>query len=126
VIKKLETVYRFSNQMRLFQKDAPRVNFVEYEKTLTWTDKKGAEHRDKKTYTWITGIWVTVENVKTIARGVRARWKIENETFNTLKNQGYYLKHNYGHGDKNLSVNMVTMMFTAFLVDQIQRLLSDF
>src|SRR3989338_4517217 len=45
----------------------------------------------------------------------------ENETFNTLKNQGYYLEHNYGHGQKNLSINMVNMMFTAFLIDQIQQ-----
>jgi hypothetical protein len=121
IVKKLETVYLFSNQIRLFQKESSPVNFIECQETLSWTDKKGHEHREKKTYTWITDIWVTKENVKTIARGGRARWKIENETFNTLKNQGYYLEHNYGHGDKNLSVNMVTVMFTAFLVDQIQQ-----
>jgi hypothetical protein len=28
--------------------------------------------------------------------GGRARWKIENETFNTLKNQGYQFEHNFG------------------------------
>ena len=121
IIKKLETIYRFSNEVRLFQKAGPRVNFVECQETLSWTDAEGTEQRIKKTYTWITDIWVTKDNVKTIARGGRARWKIENETFNTLKNQGYYLEHNYGHGDKNLSVNMVTMMFTAFFIDQIQQ-----
>lgn len=122
IVKKLEKVYQFSNEMRLFQlKDTPLVNFIECQETLTWTDKDGKEHREKKTYTWITDIWVTKENVITISKGGRARWKIENETFNTLKNQGYYLEHNYGHGDKNLSVNMITMMFTAFLIDQIQQ-----
>ena len=35
-------------------------------------------------------------------RGGRARWKIENETFNTLKNQGYHFEHNYGHGKKSV------------------------
>jgi hypothetical protein len=121
IIKTLETVYRFSNEMKLFQKESRLVNFIECQETLTWTDKDGIEHRDKKIYTWITDIWVTKENVKKLAKGGRARWKIENETFNTLKNQGYYLEHNYGHGDKNLSVNMVTMMFTAFFIDQIQQ-----
>lgn len=122
IIKKIERVYQFSNDMRLFQlKDSEKANFVECQETVSWTDKDGTEKRDKKTYTWITDIWVTKENVKTIAEGGRARWKIENETFNTLKNQGYYLEHNFGHGDKNLSVNMVTMMFTAFLIDQIQQ-----
>src|SRR5208337_4274670 len=52
----------------------------------------------------------------------RARWKIENETFNTLKNQGYHLEHNYGHGEQNLSVVLALMMMLAFLVDQVQQL----
>ena len=53
-------------------------------------------------------------------RAGRARWKIENETFNTLKNQGYDLKHNYGHGENHLSSVLSTLMMLAFLVDQIQ------
>ena len=56
------------------------------------------------------------------ARGGRARWKIENETFNTLKNQGYNLEHNYGHGEQNLSVVLALLMMLAFLVDQVQQL----
>jgi hypothetical protein len=46
------------------------------------------------------------------------RWKIENETFNTLKNQGYNFGHNYGLGKKNLSIVFVMLMMLAFLVDQ--------
>jgi len=55
-------------------------------------------------------------------RGGRARWKIENETCNTLKNQGYHFEHNDGHGLKNLSVVFATVMILAFLVDQTQQL----
>ena len=55
-------------------------------------------------------------------RGGRARWKIENETFNTLKNQGYHFEHNYGHGKKNLPVVLAMVMLLAFfLVDQAQQ-----
>ena len=54
--------------------------------------------------------------------GRTARWKIENETFNTLKNQGYHLEHNYGHGEQNLSVVLALLMMLAFLVDQVQQL----
>ena len=57
-------------------------------------------------------------------RGGRARWKIENETFNTLKNQGYNLEHNYGLGKEHLSENFVMLMMLAFLVDQAQQLCS--
>ena len=55
-------------------------------------------------------------------RAGRARWMIENETFNTLKNQGYNFEHNYGHGKQNLATNLALLMFLAFTVDQmIQR-----
>jgi len=57
-------------------------------------------------------------------RGGRARWKIENETFNTLKNQGYNLGHNYGLGEKHLAEVFAMLMMLAFLVDQIQQLCS--
>ncbi|MEI8025491.1 MAG: transposase, partial [Pseudomonadota bacterium] len=76
------------------------------------------------TFTWVTDVEITEKNAFQIMRGGRARWKIENETFNTLKNQGYEFEHNYGHGHKNLSVNLAFLMMLAFLVDQSQLLTS--
>ena len=73
-------------------------------------------------FTWITDLTVTATTASKVMRGGRARWKIENETFNTLKNQGYRLEHNYGHGEKNLSVIFALLMMLAFLVDQVQQL----
>jgi hypothetical protein len=73
-------------------------------------------------FSWITDFLPGPENVWEIMRGGRARWKIENETFNTLKNQGYDLEHNYGHGEQNLSVVLALLMMLAFLVDQVQQL----
>ena len=49
----------------------------------------------------------------------RARWKIENEGFNTLKNQGYHLEHNFGHGDQHLSEAFFTLNLLAFFMHQI-------
>jgi len=50
-------------------------------------------HPDRRVqhFSWITDFTLNADNVWTIMRGGRARWKIENETFNTLKNQGYNL-----------------------------------
>jgi len=77
--------------------------------------------------TWITDIEIDIENAKDLVAIARARWKIENETFNTLKNQGYHLEHNYGHGKKYLASNFAILTFLAFLVDQIaQHLDKDF
>ena len=62
------------------------------------------------------------DNARHLVRGGRARWKIENETFNTLKNQDYHFEHNFGHGEQNLSVVFAMLMMLAFLVDQTQEL----
>ena len=90
-----------------------RVNFIEY-----WeVSKDNVQH-----CSWVTDFRVTTYNVYKLMRGGRARWKIENETFNTLKNQGYNFDHNYGHGEQNLSVVLATLMMLAFLIDQTQQL----
>ncbi|MFH1962293.1 MAG: hypothetical protein ABIJ30_05370, partial [bacterium] len=47
------------------------------------------------------------------------KWKIENECFNTLKNQGYHIEHNYGHGEKNLCFNFFLLTLLAFYFHQI-------
>jgi len=110
------TVHRFSfiNQMPL-NKSNPDVlvNFVEY-----WEVRKGKIQH----FCWVTDFTITKLNVFTVMRGGRARWKVENETFNTLKNQGYHFEHNFGHGKKNLSVVFAVLMMLAFLVDQVQLL----
>ena len=54
-------------------------------------------------------------------RAGRSRWQIENETFKTLKNQGYHCSHNYGHGQQHLATVLALLMLLAFLVDQIQQ-----
>jgi hypothetical protein len=90
-----------------------RVNLLEY-----W-EIKG----NQVTYfSWVTDLELSEAVVWDIMRGGRARWKIENETFNTLKNQGYHFDHNFGHGEKHLSVVLVMLMMLAFLVDEVQQL----
>ena len=109
-------VHRFSfiNQMPL-NKSNPDilVNFVEY-----WEISKDKTQH----FSWVTDFTITKLTVFAIMRGGRARWKVENETYNTLKNQGYHFEHNFGHGEKNLSVVFATLMMLAFLVDQVQQL----
>lgn len=107
--------FRFCNSVPLNASNPDvLVNVLEY-----WEfdrDLKKVQH-----FSWISDFLLTEENVWDIMRGGRARWKIENETFNTLKNQGYHLEHNYGHGEQNLSVVLALLMMLAFLVDQVQQ-----
>ena len=92
-----------------------RVTFIEYWEENTKTGKI-------QRFSWITDLKITEDNVYLFMRGARARWKIENETFNTLKNQGYNFGHNYGLGKQHLTEIFVFLMMLAFLVDQIQQL----
>jgi len=94
------------------------VNFIEY-----WEVKHSGDDETIKYHnTWVTDFTLTRDNAYTIMRGGRARWKIENETFNTLKNQGYHFGHNFGLGEKHLAVVFSMLMMLAFLVDQTQQL----
>jgi hypothetical protein len=91
-----------------------RVNVLEY-----WETKKDGR---KQRFSWVTKLSLEPENVYEIMRAGRSRWRIENETFNTLKNQGYHFEHNYGHGYENLCSVMTMLMMLAFLIDQVQQL----
>lgn len=106
--------FRFLNEVPLnASNQVLKVNFLEY-----WE----ITHKETKHFSWVTDFTITTENVYQIMRGGRARWKIENETFNTLKNQGYNFGHNYGLGKKHLSSIFTLLMMLAFLVDQAQQL----
>ena len=78
--------------------------------------------KPERQWTWITDLPVTRAEAPATARMAHSRWKIENETSNTLKNQGYGLEHNYGHGHQYLANTLATLMMLAFLMDQIQQL----
>jgi len=54
------------------------------------------------------------DNVAGLAAAGRARWKIENENNNVLKNRGYHLEHNFGHGKEHLASLLATMNLLAF------------
>jgi hypothetical protein len=107
--------FKFVNQVPLNKSNPDLlVNVLEYSQI----DK----NEKITTFSWVTDIEITKENVFKLMRAGRARWKIENETFNTLKNQDYNLGHNYGLGKKNLSGVFTILMMLAFLIDQAQQI----
>ena len=90
------------------------VNYLEY--TLI-VDDKISFHCG-----WVTDIPVDQANIEVLVKGGRARWKIENENFNTLKNLGYHAEHNFGHGSQHASLNFFLFTLIAFFVHQILEL----
>ena len=94
-------------------------NFFRY--TILMIDEKGNEKIIFRN-SWISDLDLSEKLIRHFVRGGRCRWKIENECFNTLKNQGYYIEHNYGHGRKNLCFNFLLLTLLAFFVHQILEL----
>jgi hypothetical protein len=88
-------------------KDAMRVNWI----GLQIVDAKG---HVKFTTAWVTSLPVSKDNVAEIANGGRGRWKIENEGFNVMKNHGYELEHNFGHGKQFLAMILAGLNLLAF------------
>ena len=63
---------------------------------------------------WVTSLPVSRHSVAEIAAAGRARWKIENEGFNVLKNHGYEFEHSFGHGERFLAMHLAALNLLAF------------
>lgn len=105
--------YRYINTVPL-NRTGFEINFLEY-----WEISKTGE---VKHFTWVTDIKITNENVYQLMQGGRSNWRIENNTFNTLKNQGYHFSHNFGHSYQHLCSVFGALMMLAFFIDQVQEL----
>jgi hypothetical protein len=106
--KRTTTVYRWLTAVPLrATEDAIAVNWFSIE---IFNDK------GKRTYhnSFVTDLAVSADTVAELAACGRARWKIENETFNVLKTGGYNLEHSFGHGKLTLANVLVTLNLLAF------------
>ena len=84
--------------------------------TVNWFEIEIVNPQGKVTYrnAFVTDLDVNEDNIADLAAAGRARWKIENETFNVLKHKGYHLEHNFGHGKKTLASVLVVLNLLAF------------
>jgi hypothetical protein len=84
--------------------------------TVNWFEIEIINPKGETTYrnSFITDLVVGPDNVVELAACGRARWKIENETFNVLKNKGYNLEHSFGHGKQHLAAILVSLNLLAF------------
>lgn len=106
-------VYEWVHDVELFDTEsAPTVNFIEFQKF------NSAGKRTVR-FSWVTDLPIAHHTIEELVRAGRARWKIENENFNTLKNHGYHLEHNFGHGKHNLSEAFFVLNLLAFFMHQI-------
>lgn len=107
--------YRLVPQVPLALESAVRVTYVE-----VWEHAAGGELRYHNS--WLTDLDVDAANVAVVVQIGRTRWKIENEQFNVQKNHGYELTHNYGHGQRTLSMVFYLLNLLAYVAHEIVEL----
>ncbi len=118
-LRKNKMIIEWVNNVELFRSTKTQTNYIE-----AWELVPQRDGTNKSQYygKWITDIDISLKNAATIVDAGRARWKIENECFNSLKNHGYNIEHNYGHGSKNLCYNFYMFTLLAFTMHQIHQL----
>jgi hypothetical protein len=111
---------RFVNQVPLREGSAAlQINFCEVTITHPHTQELIYHNGFGTNHT------ITADTVKPIIQAGRARWKTENENHNTLKNHGYHLEHNYGHGQQHLATVLIVLNVLAFLLHTVMDLTSE-
>lgn len=106
--------YRYLNNVPLRGGEgALLVNWCDL--TLTHEETGAILYRNE----WITNMTLDADNTPDVVACGRARWKSENENNNVLKNQGYHIDHNFGHGQEHLATTLLTLNLLAFLLHTI-------
>ncbi len=102
------------------------LNWIECQETSIRTLSNGDIKETHNTFTHLTDLPVNARNIAKTSQTGRLRWKIENEGFNNLKNDGYALTHKYSRASYQATKNDYQMMQIAHLIHQLMVLSTAF
>ncbi|MCO5195633.1 MAG: ISNCY family transposase [Anaerolineae bacterium] len=109
--------YRYLNEVPLRKgNDALHVHWCDL--CITHQDTGQQLYRNE----WVTNLALDDGTIPEVVACGRARWKSENENNNVLKNHGYHIDHNFGHGQSHLASTLLTLNLLAFLLHTIAQL----
>ena len=112
--------YRYVNNIPMRESE-PSLMVNWYEVEIFDTAKNKVIYKNS----FISNHELNEQNVLAMMKSGRTRWKVENESNNILKNQGYNLEHNFGHGQENLSEILLSLNLLAFLFHNVLDLVND-
>ena len=109
--------------MPLWQEKAMFIDGLEYKghQGLSWCEYPRANNKKpiSERFVHITNFHINKKNIFDISYYGRLRWKIENEGFNTQKNQGYNLQHKYAEKNHIAMQNYYQLLQIAHLINQL-------
>ena len=112
--------YRYINHLPIRESE-PSLKVNWYEVEIFDKTKNKVIHKNS----FITNHELNDENIVKMFNAGRTRWKVENENNNILKNQGYNLEHNFGHGQENLAEILLSLNLLAFLFHNVLDLVNS-
>lgn len=95
------------------------LNWIEV--TKLYSDNDTIEER----FVHVTDILITKKCVDDVSYYGRLRWKIENEGFNSQKNDGYNLQHKFSHTSLFAMQNYYQLLQIAHLINQLTEKLNS-
>lgn len=98
------------------------VHWVECRETIS---SEGVESKSSR-FVHLTSIQPDYQSAPGLSATGRLRWKIENEGFNTQKNQGYGMKHKYSRTNYQAMKNYYQGLQIAHMINELLILSQDF
>ena len=95
------------------------VNIASKHKANDTQDKAVKKSEKTTNFSWLSSIPITNKNKCEIVEAGRNRWKIENEGFNTQKNQGYALEHKFARVSNESMMNFYECLQIAHFISQL-------
>lgn len=103
------------------------LNYLECVETASPANSDTSGVKSKTTrFVHITNLPVNDRNIAGLSHVGRLRWKIENEGFNTLKNNGYGMEHQYARKSYTALKNYFQFMQMAHLIHQLMTINTRF
>ena len=103
------------------------LNWLECVETVRSPSSGTSEDKtETNRFVHITNLPIDAGNVADTSRTGRLRWKIENEGFNTLKNGGYGMEHQYARKSYTALKNYFQFMQMAHMIHQLMTLTTRF
>lgn len=119
----MEKKNKVERSMPQHQEKAMFIDGLEYKghDGLGWCEYTRTNNKtsNSERFVHITNLHIDKNNVFDISYYGRLRWKIENEGFNTQKNQGYNLQHKYAEKDHNAMQNYYQLLQISHLINQL-------
>ena len=113
------STHRITEHYKVFE----NIDYKGHSLCVFETIVKKVHKKDKKEevtrFVHITGIDVHKDNVRSVSKTARLRWKIENEGFNVQKNNGYELTHKYSRKSFTATKNYYQLLQMAEMISQL-------